>query len=108
MVLQKEYAISRHNFLACLNLQGVNQSAVAKFLPNFYTFRDSLIALFRKVPIFSWLWVYLFFTWVFYCFSEFLMDCLQLLGYLPDGLFIITSMSYCGGLLTVDHMLKKT
>ena len=52
MVLQKEYAISRLNFLACLDLQGVDQSAVAKFLPNFYPYRESLIALFREVPNF--------------------------------------------------------
>jgi hypothetical protein len=38
MVLQQEYAISRLNFLACLDLQGVDQSASVKFLPNFYLF----------------------------------------------------------------------
>jgi hypothetical protein len=37
MVLQQEYAISRLNFLACLDLQG-DQSASVKFLPNFYFF----------------------------------------------------------------------
>src|SRR5256885_1592754 len=35
------------------------------------------------------------FSWIFYYSSEFLMDCSKLLGYLPDGLFVITSMSYC-------------
>ena len=108
MVLQKEYAIFWRNFLACLDLQGVDQSAVAKFLPNFYLYRESLIALFREVPIFHGYGFVFFFSWVFYYSSEFLMDCSKLLGYLPDGLFVITSMSYCGGLSTVGHVLKKT
>ncbi len=82
MVLQKEYAISRLNFLACLDLQGVDQSAVAKFLPNFYPYRESLIALFREVPTFrGYGFDFLFF-----------LGLLLLFGIL-DGLFAITWLS---------------
>ena len=98
---RKSNATYGANFLACLDLQGVDQSAVAKFLPNFYLYRESLIALFREVPTFHG-YEYefsFFFSRVFYYSSEFLMDCSKLLGYLPDGLFVITSMSYCGGFL---------
>ena len=60
----------------------MDQSAVAKFLPNFYSFRESLIALFRKVPIFHG----------YGCDFCFFLGLLLLLGIL-DGLFEITWLS---------------
>jgi len=68
-------------FLGSLDLQGVDQSAVAKFLPNFYLKRESLIALFREVPTFHG-----------YECEFFFLGLLLLFGIL-DGLFEITWLS---------------